>query len=208
VARLLLAHLSLERSRSNPDSTVPSACPNSQQQRQWWRAGIEPGSLQSSRATAREVGARLPNSPPFCPSSEASTRAHVSGRSVGSPSDRWDRTTLAKDGGMSSNGISSSSISATGTLRRDARVRRVRPEGPSLSLVDLDICLKEVLPEPIGAVHQVSRSVPGLWRHLRPPSERHSMWFDCERAPRHRPPSLSPPGQTDSIPDSEMAPVN
>jgi hypothetical protein len=60
-----------------------------------------------------------------------------------------------------------------------------------MSLVDLDICLKEVLPEPIGAVHQVSRSVPGLWRHLRPPSERHSMWFDCERAPRHRPPSLS-----------------
>ena len=74
---------------------------------------------------------------------------------------------------------------------RDARVRRVRPERPSMSLVDLDICLKEVLPEPIGAVNQVSRSVRGLWRHLRPPSERQSMWFDCERAPRHRPPSLS-----------------
>ena len=50
MARLLLAHLSLERSRSNPDSTVPSACPNSQQQRQWWRAGIEPGSLQSKQS--------------------------------------------------------------------------------------------------------------------------------------------------------------
>jgi hypothetical protein len=35
-----------------------------------------------------------------------------------SPSDRWDRTTLATDGGMSSNGISSPSISATGTLRK------------------------------------------------------------------------------------------
>ena len=137
------------------------------------------------------MGARLPNSPPFCPSSEASARAHVSGRSVGSPSDRWDRTTLAKDGGMSSNGISSSSISATGTLRKDARVRRVRPEGRAWSYVDLDICLKEVLPEPTGAVHTVHGSAPRPWRHARPPSERHSMWFDCERAPRHRPPSLS-----------------
>ena len=137
------------------------------------------------------MGARLPNSPPFCPSSEASARAHVSGRSVGSPSDRWDRTTLAKDGGMSSNGISSSSISATGTLRRDARVRRVRPEGRAWSYVDLDICLKEVLPEPTGAVRTVHGSAPRPWRHARPPSERHSMWFDCERAPRHRPPSLS-----------------
>ena len=147
--------------------------------------------VQRGREGEREVGARLPNSPPFCPSSEASTRAHVSGRSVGSPSDRWDRTTLAKDGGMSSNGISSSSISATGTLRRDARVRRVRPEGRAWSYVDLDICLKEVLPEPTGAVHTVHGSAPRPWRHARPPSERHSMWFDCERAPRHRPPSLS-----------------
>ena len=137
------------------------------------------------------MGARLPNSPPFCPSSEASTRAHVSGRSVDSPSYRWDRTTLATDGGMSSNGISSSSISATGTLRRDARVRRVRPEGRAWSYADLDICLKEVLPEPTGAVRTVHGSAPRPWRHARPPSERHSMWFDCERAPRHRPPSLS-----------------
>jgi len=44
VARLLLARLSSGTSRSNPHSTVPSTCPNRQQQRQWRRPRIEPES--------------------------------------------------------------------------------------------------------------------------------------------------------------------
>ena len=97
------------------------------------------------------------------------------------------------------------SISMPGTWRKKASQVG---EGRVGSAVDFDIYLKDDLPEPVGAVHTVHGSAPRLWLHLRPPSERHSMWIDCERAPRHRPPSLSPPGQTDSIPDSEMAPVN
>ena len=50
---------------------------------------------------------------------------------------------------------------------RVARVRRKRPLGPGVSLVDPAVSLLHELLQPADRVHQVSASVPGLQHHLR-----------------------------------------